>query len=120
MPVNYNAAVKTARVTATRDYFANGTMEIQDAQGEALVIFELGETAGAISGDAWSLNFDAETIEAIRSGTAAKAVIKNSQGNAHITGLTVGESDADVTIDNTDINSGQSVTMSSAVIQHAA
>jgi hypothetical protein len=31
MPVIYNAAVKTDRMTATRDYFAEGTLEIRSA-----------------------------------------------------------------------------------------
>jgi 1-aminocyclopropane-1-carboxylate deaminase/D-cysteine desulfhydrase-like pyridoxal-dependent ACC family enzyme len=120
MPVNYNAAVKTARITATRDHFANGTLEIQDAGDTPLAVFGLVANGGSISGDSWTLSFDADTVAAVATGTAAKAVVKTSGGSAHITGLTVGESGADVIIDNTDINTGQDVTMNSASIQHAA
>ncbi len=120
MPVNYNVAVKTARITATRDYFANGTLEIQDSGGTALATFGLTASGGTVASDTWTLTFDANTVSAANSGIAAKAVIKSSGGSAHITGLSVGESGADVIVDNTDINSGQDVTMNSASIQHAA
>lgn len=120
MPVNYNAAVKTARITATRDHFANGTLEIQDSGGTALAVFGLSAGGGTVAADTWTLTFDASTVEAGNSGIATKAVIKTSAGDAHITGLSVGESGADVIVDNTDINSGQDVTMNSASIQHAA
>jgi hypothetical protein len=119
MAVNYNNAVKTARMTATRDYFAGGTLEIQDGSGTALAVFALTGTGGSISGTVWTIAFNASTVAAGAAGTAAQAVIKNSGGNAHLTGLTVGTSGSDITIDNTSINSGQNVTLSSATITHA-
>ncbi len=119
MGVNYNNAVKTARMTATRDYFAGGTLEIQDGSGTALAVFTLTGTGGSVSGTVWSIAFNASTVAAGAQGTAAQAVVKNSGGNAHLTGLTVGLSEADIIIDNTSINAGQNVTLSSAMIAHA-
>ena len=119
MAITYNAAVKTDRMTATRDYFANGTLEIQNSSGTALVTFGLSTAGGSISGDTWTLAFDATTVAAGTTGTASQAVVKTSGGNAHLTGLTVATSGADITIDNTSINSGQNITISSASIQHA-
>jgi hypothetical protein len=119
MAVTYNAAVKTARITATRDYFANGTLEIQTSGDAVLATFGLSAGGGSIAGDAWTLAFDASPVTASGTGTAAKAVIKTSGGSAHLTGLTVGTSGADIVLDNTSINSGQSVSLSSAVITHA-
>lgn len=119
MAVTYNVAVKTDRMTATRDYFANGTLEIQTAADAVLVTFGLSAGGGTISTDTWTLTFDAGTVAAGATGTAAKAVIKTSGASAHITGLTVGTSGTDIIIDNTSINSGQNVTLSSATIQHA-
>jgi hypothetical protein len=119
MPVTYNDAVKTSRLTATRDYFANGTLEIQDSGNNPLVIFGLDAAGGTVSGTNWTLVFDASTVAATGTGVASQAVIKTSGGLSHITGLTVGETGADITIDNTDINAGQNVTMNSASIQHA-
>lgn len=119
MSVDYNVAVKTTRLTATRDYFANGTLEIQDASNNVLVTFGLTASGGSVSGNIWTLGFDSTTVAATATGIAAKAVIKDSGGNAHITGLTVGESASDIVIDNTDINTSQNVTMNTATIQHA-
>lgn len=118
MAVTYTTAVKTDRITATRDYFANGTLEILDG-ATVLAEFGLSASGGTISGDTWTLVLDAGTVTASGTGTADGAQIKNSGGTAGITGLTVATSGADVTIDNTSIASGQSVAISAATIQHA-
>lgn len=120
MSVVYAAAVKTDRMTATRDYFANGTLEILTAADAVLATLGLDAAGGTISGDTWTLVFDNSTVTAGATGTAAKARIKNSGGDAHLTGLTVGTSGADINLSSTSINSGQNVTLSSATIQHAA
>lgn len=124
MGVTYNAAVKTARITATRDYFANGTLEIQAADNTVLAIFGLSVSGGSISGDTWTIVFDSSTVSGeagAGSGmNATKAQIKTSGGSAHLTGLTVGTSGTDIILDNVNIASGQSVTLTSAAIQHAA
>lgn len=119
MPVIYNAAVKVDRMTATRDYFADGTLEIQTSANAVLATFALTLAGGTISGAVWTLAFDVSTVAASGTGAAAKAVVKNSAGLAHLTGLTVGTSGADINLDNTSINSGQDVTLSSATITHA-
>lgn len=72
MAVTYAAAVKTARMTATRDHFADGTLEIGTA-GMATVIatFGLSATGGTVSGDTWTLAFDAGSVSAAATGVAA-------------------------------------------------
>ena len=120
MAVTYDASVKTARITATRDAVANGTLEIGTASmASVLATFGLSATSGTVSGSVWTLAFDAGTVAAGASGTAAAARIKDSGGTARITGLTVGTSGSDINLDNTSINSGQNVTLSSATITHA-
>lgn len=123
MAVTYNVAVKTARMTATRDYFAGGTLELLSASSQVLAIFTLTSGGGTVSGDTWTLAVAAGTVAgqaAAGAGTTAtQARIKNSGGNAHITGLTVGLSAADLIMTNTSITSGQDVTLSSGSIQHA-
>lgn len=119
MTISYNAAVKTARITATRDYFANGTLEILTAADVLLATFGLSAGGGTISGSTWTLTWDATTVAAVASGTATKAQIKNSSGSAHLTGLTVGTSGTDIIIDNTNIASGQNVTVGTSTIAHA-
>lgn len=119
MTISYNAAVKTARITATRDYFANGTLEILTAGDVLLATFGLSAGGGTIAGSTWTLTWDATTVAAVASGTATKAQIKNSGGSAHLTGLTVGTSGTDIIIDNTNIASGQNVTVGTSTIAHA-
>jgi hypothetical protein len=104
MAVTYDAAVKTARITATRDQVANGTLEIGTASMAAVLA---------------TLAFDAGTVAAGAAGTAAAARIKDSGGTARITGLTVGTSGSDINLDNTSIANGQNVTLSSATLTHA-
>ena len=119
MAVTYNAAVKTSRITATRDYFANGTLEILTSGDAVLATFGLNAGGGNIAGSVWTLVFDNATVTATGTGTAAKAQIKTSGGSAHITGLTVSTSGADINLDSTSITTGQSVNLSSATITHA-
>jgi hypothetical protein len=122
MSVIYDVAVKTSRMTATRDYFADGTFEIQTAASGVLVTFGLSSTGGTVSGAVWTIVFDASTVAATATGTANKAVFKRSAANGssmHLTGLTVGTSGTDIILDNLSINSGQNITMSSATITHA-
>lgn len=119
MAVAYTTAVKTARITATRDYHANGTLEILTAADAVLATFGLDAAGGTIAGAVWTLVFDASSVTASGTGTAAKAQIKNSGGTIGISGLTVGTSGSDINLNNTSINSGQTVTLSSATITHA-
>lgn len=120
MAVAYTNAVKTARMTATRDHFADGTLEILTAADAVLATFGLTATGGSIATDTWTLAFDAGTVAASATGTAAKARLKNSVGTANLTGLTVGTAGSDINLSGVAINSGQNVTLSSAQIQHAA
>jgi hypothetical protein len=120
MAVTYAAAVKTDRMTATMDHFANGTLEIGTAgMASVLATFGLSATGGSVSGSVWTLAFDASTVAASATGVAAAAQIKNSGGTANLTGLTVGTSGSDINLDNTSINSGQNVTLSAATITHS-
>lgn len=119
MAVTYTTAAKTPRITATRDHFADGTLEILTSADAVLVTFALSLAGGTISTDTWTLAFDASTVAAGATGTAAKAQIKTSGGVADLTGLTVGTTGSDINLDNTSITSGQNVTLSSATIQHA-
>lgn len=120
MAVIYDNTTKVARMTATRDQVTSGTLVIQTAANAVLATFTLTNPGGTVAGaGVWTLAFAASTVAAGASGTAAKAEIRNSGGTARITGLTVGTSGADIIIDNTSINSGQNVTLSSATITHA-
>ena len=118
MAVTYNAAVKTARITATRDHFADGTLDLM-AGATVVASFGLSLAGGTIAGDIWTLTFDANTVAASAAGTLDGARIRTAGGLAHLTGLTVGTTGTDVIVDNTSVAAGQNVTISSATIQHA-
>ena len=120
MAVTYNVAIKNVRMIATRDYCANGTLEILTAADVVLATFGLDADGGMVTGDIWTLVFDADVVAASGAGTAAKAQIKTSGGDAHLTGLTVGTSGEDIELNNTSIAIGQDVELTSATIQHAA
>lgn len=122
MAVTYATAVKTARMTATRDHFADGTLEIQAADNTVLATFGLSASGGSIAGAVWTLAFDAGTVVASAGSNtlATKAQVKTSGGTANLTGLTVGTSGSDINLNSANITSGQNVTLTSATITHAA
>ena len=120
MAVTYDNTIKAARMTATRDAVADGSLEITTSGDAVLVTFGLSAGGGTISTDTWTLTFDATTVAATGAGTAAKARIKNSSGTVRISALTVGTSGADVIVDNTSIAVGQNVQITAATITHAA
>jgi len=121
----YDSVVKAARMTATRDAVADGTLELLAANDDVLAIFALTAAGGTVTNAVWTLAFDSSSTTgeaAASTGTVAtQARIKNSGGTARITGLTVGatSSGAGVELDNTSIASGQTVTISSATFTHA-
>lgn len=120
MAVVYTSDVKVSRMTATRDFFADGTLEILTASDVVLATFTLTSVGGTVTGaGVWTLAFVASPVTAIAAGTAAKAQIKDSLGTAHLTGLTVGTSGSDINLNNDSVTLGQDVSLSSATITHA-
>lgn len=120
MAVTYTTAAKLARITSTKDHFINGTLEIGTAgMATVLATFTLTASAGSAATDTWTLGFVSGSVSAAAAGTAAAAVIKTSGAAADITGLTVGVGSEDIVLDNNVIANGQTVTISSAAIQHA-
>lgn len=126
MAVTYTTAVKNARMTAVRDQIDAGTgpgvLQI-GTTGMATILAEitLDDPSGTISGGVLSLSgFPKSDTSANNTGTAAAARIRDSSGTDVITGLTVGLSAADIILDSVSITAGQTVTINSAAITHAA
>lgn len=123
MAVIYDNTVKAARMTATRDAVADGTLELLSAGDVVLAVFGLSATGGSVTNGVWTLAFDASTVQGAAGAAggvdATKAQIKNSGGTARITGLTVGTIGTDIVLDNNNIDQGQNVTLSSATVTHA-
>lgn len=126
MAVTYTTAVKTARMTAVRDQIdagaGAGILEI-GTTGMATVLaqFTLNDPSGTISGAVLTLSgFPKSDTSANASGTAAAARIRDSNNTDIVTGLTVGTSATDIILDSVSITAGQTVTLNSATITHAA
>lgn len=126
MPMTYSTGAKNARMTATRDACADGTLEILTSADAVLASIGLSTAGGTVTGGVWTLTFDAAAT-AIAAGTAAKARIKNSAGTVIVSGLAValpppqGQAQAadTVTLDNTSIATGQVVSLGAFTITHA-
>lgn len=126
MAVVYSTATKNARMTAVRDQIdagsGPGVLQI-GTTGMATVLAEitLNDPSGTISGAVLTLSgFPKSDTSANATGTPAAARIRDSAGNDVITGLTVGLSAADIILDSLSITAGQTVTINSAAITHAA
>lgn len=126
MPVVYSNTAKTNRMTAVRDTIDAGTgpgvLQIGTA-GMATVLaeFTLNDPCGTVSGPVLTfLGFPKSDTSANATGIAAEARIRDSNGADVITGLTVGTTGADINLDSVNITSGQTVTLNSATITHAA
>jgi len=125
MALVYNLAVKTKRMIAVRDSIdagvGDGALEILDASNVLLASFTFSPVSGTVTGDTLTLSPASGTVTATAPGTPSQAQIKDGSGAAIITGLTAGTagSSPDVVLDSATISSGQSVTLSSASIQHA-
>lgn len=122
MPITYPAAVKQARMTAVvTSIGSTGVLEIGTAGMAAiLATIPLNATAGTASGGTLTMSGFPKNDAADAAGTAAAARIRTATGGTDIiTGLTVGTTGTDIILDNTSINAGQTVTITSAVFNHA-
>lgn len=125
MAITYTTAVKTARMTAVRDQIdagaGAGKIKIRDSGNVVLATITLGDPSGTITNDVLTLSgFPRSDTSADATGTAANAIITDSSDVTIISGLTVGTSASDVILDSVSITAGQTVTLNSATIQHAA
>jgi hypothetical protein len=125
MPVNYAAAVKSARmqaVIAAIDADANpAILEIGTASfASILATITLNDPSFVESGGVITMLGAPKSVPASANGTAAVARIKTGDtGTVVVNNLSVGTA-ADISLNTTVIVSGQSVTINSGTISHAA
>lgn len=125
MSVVYTNAVKIARMGAvTTQAGTTAVLEIgTTGMASILASFNLNNPiAGAATGaGVLTLSGFPKSATAAASGTAAAARIRTATGGTDIiTGLTVGTAATDIILDSVSISSGQTVTINSATITHAA
>lgn len=125
MTVSYANAVKDTRMsavlTAVDAQSSNGYMEICTAgYSTVLVTIPFSKPSFSEASQALTLLGTPKSGTASATGTAAAARIKDGSGNVIVNSLTVGTSGADINLTSTSITSGQTVTISSGTITHAA
>ena len=124
MAVTYTTAVKSARMTAVVNEIdagaGAGKLKIRDSGNVVLATITLTDPSGTVSNGVLTFDFDPDiSTTASASGTAANAIITDSNDVTVISGLTVGTSGTDIILDSTSITSGQTVTITTGTITHA-
>jgi hypothetical protein len=134
MSVTYAATLKTNRMqlvadliasktaasstgTATAGFLVIGTSALSGATG-VLATITLSATPGTVSGSVFTLSGTPLSATATGTGTAALAEFRNTAGTVIVSGLTVGTSGTDITINATAISTGQTVQITSGTITH--
>lgn len=124
MALTYTTAVKNARLEAVVTQIgATGVLEIgTTGMASVLATIALGNPAGtAASGVLTFSGFPRSDTAADNTGTAAAARIRTATaGTDIVTGLSVGLSGSDINLDSLSITTGQTVTINSMTITHAA
>lgn len=120
MAVVYVDSLKNNRLDeVTAAIGTTGVLEIGDSGfGSVLASISLADPAApAASGGVLTFDMPQSDTSADATGTAAEARITDGTSDV-VTGLTVGTSGTDVTLDSTSISAGQTVTINSATITH--
>jgi hypothetical protein len=125
MAVNYDTATKTARMAATiLQIDANASpakIEICTAAfASVLVTITLADPSFTESSGVITMAGVPKSGVASAAGTAAVARIKDGGGTTKVNNLTVGTSGAEINLDSVTIAVGQTVTLTSGTITHAA
>lgn len=122
MAIIYSSAVKDSRMQAVVTALG-GTSKLEictAGYASILATISLDATAGTVSSGVLTISgLPKQDVSADNTGIAAVARFRTGANVDVITGLTVGESAADIIIDNTDINAGQTIVINSATITHA-
>ena len=124
MALTYSTAVKNARLEAVVTQIGTtGVLEIgTTGMASVLATIALGNPAGtAASGILTFSGFPRSDTAADNTGTAAAARIRTATaGTDVVTALSVGLSGSDINLDSLSITTGQTVTINSMTITHAA
>lgn len=94
-----------------------GTAELSGATG-VLATIPLETTPAVVTGDTLTIAGLPKTVTATANGTAAKAELRNNAGTVIVSGLTVGQSNADIIVSGTVIALGQVFQVTGGTITH--
>lgn len=123
MAVVYAAALRTTRMNSVKDAIdvgsGAGKLKIgTSAMASVLATIALSDPCGSVSGDVLTFTMPHSDTSADATGTAAAAIITDSDDNTIVSGLTVGLSAANIILDSLSITSGQTVTINSGSLTH--
>ena len=123
MAVTYPNSLKDTRLQAVIDAIdagaGPGVLEIGTAgMAAVLATITLADPSATKLNGVLTLSGVPLSTTASATGTAAEARIRDSNAVDVVTGLTVGTSGTDIVLDNTSINSGQTVNVTSGTITH--
>jgi hypothetical protein len=124
MSVTYNSTLKGTRmdaVVAAVDQGASaGKLKIGTAaMATTLVTITLDDPSFTRSGAVITMAGAPKSGTASASGTAAAAIITDSNDVTIVSGLTVGTTLTDIVLDTTAITNGQTITITSGTLTHA-
>src|SRR5262245_26250110 len=118
--MQYDMAIRNARLTVVRDAINGGTLEIgTDGMGNVLASVQLPTPVGTVSDGVLTLTMPQTDPVGDATGNAAAARIKDSSGNVRISDLSVGTSGCNINLSSTAIQQLAGVTITSAIIIHA-
>ena len=125
MAVTYNNTVKDNRMTQVLNAIDGGAgagyIEIcSAAYASVLATIVLSDPCGSVASQALTLTMPQSDTNADATGTAAIARIMDSAATIVVQGLTVGTGGTDIVLSSLAITAGDTVTLNSAVITHAA
>ena len=120
----YNQALRTARLTAivteigTSGFLVIGDGTLATPSTGILAKIPLQSTSGTVSNDVLTLT-QTLSVSATGTGTASKAEIWKSTNAVVVSNLSVGTATSNIILGTTSINSGNTVSVTSATITHA-
>lgn len=126
MAVNYSAGVKNGRMqtvlTAIDAHASPATLEIASAGfASVLATITLSDPSFTLAADVLTMaGVPKSDTSADASGTAAVARIKEGGGTTIVNNLSVGTSGSDINLNSVSITAGQTITITSGTITHAA
>lgn len=112
---------KNGALNGIADLLNGGKLKIgTTSMASTLATFTLtNPSESGITGGVLTFDFDPDiSATAAATGTAAAATLTQSDDTVIVSGMTVGTSGTDVVLDNTSINSGQTVTIATATLTH--
>jgi hypothetical protein len=123
MTILYINSLKQTRmeavITAIDSGSGAGKLVIMDAADAVLATLTLADPCGTALNGLLTFDMDPDiAATGTGAGDAAKAKFTTSADAVVVSGLTVGTAEADIIIDNTTINIGQTVTCISGTITH--